>query len=143
MKTLKEIAIILTGIVITTLVLERFSDFIAHLLDVDYDWKFELAMVTGQMIFQALFILKRGVREIIAYTSRLLLVSLVGSLLLLPAIAWNCIYVHHDLVNLGWFFSVAVVMFFLHKQYIDELRWPWYLCYTWVLYRLIILIFIL
>jgi hypothetical protein len=143
MKLLKEIVVILAGIVITTLVLQRFSDFVEHLLAVDYDWRFELAMVTGQVVFQALFILRRGLREIIAYTSRLLLVSLVGSLLLLPAIGWNSIYIHHDLVNLGWFFSVVVVMFFLHKQYVEELKWPWYLCYTWVLYRFIILIFII
>ena len=143
MKILKEIIVSSLSIIVTTLVLARFSDFVEHLLTIDYDWKFELLMVIGQVIFQCAFILKKGFSMMLEYASKLLLISLFGALMLLPLIALNSAYPQYDLVNLSWFFSVVTIMFFLHKSFINKMKLPWYLSYTWVLYRCLVLILII
>ena len=112
MKPAKDITIIITGIIVTTITLARFSDFTEHLLNIDYDWRFELSMVIGQLVFQGIFILRKGIIVLLQYYAKLMLVSLCGSLMLLPIIALNCIYPADDLLTRGWFFSVVLVMFF-------------------------------
>lgn len=146
MKTNKQLAsyivVMLISIGITAYTLSRFSILIQSLLSIPYDWKIEMAIVTGQIIFQVPFIWKKSTFEIIRYQYNMLLISLLGSILLWPIIIINERHIQSQTVNLIYFFSVVSIMFLVHVQRVKKLELPTYLCFTWVLYRLIILPFI-
>jgi len=130
-------------IIITAVTLNQFATFIQHLITIRYDWKFELCMVTGQLLFQLPFIYKRSVEEKINYYYNMLLVSCIGSLLLLPLIVVNHFYTLSSTLNILFFFGVVLYMFFEHKKRVKKLQMPFYISYTWILYRFLLLIFIL
>lgn len=132
----------LISIGITAYTLSLFSILIQSLLSIPYDWKIEMAIVTGQIIFQVPFIWKKSRFEIIRYQYNMLLISLLGSILLWPIIVINEWHIQSQTVNLIYFFSVVSIMFLVHIQRVKKLELPTYLCFTWVLYRLIILPFI-
>jgi hypothetical protein len=73
----------------------------------------------------------------------MLQVSLMGSVLLFPLLVLNFYFHCSDTFNLLYFFTVVPVMFFYHKKRVTILGLPLIISYTWVLYRAIILIFIL
>ena len=136
------IVVMLISIGITAYTLSQFSILIQSLLSIPYDWKIEMAIVTGQILFQVPFIWNRTRLEIIRYQYNMLLISLLGSVLLWPIIVINGFYAQSHLVNLIYFFTVVSIMFLVHVQCVKKLELPTYLCFTWVLYRLIILPFI-
>jgi hypothetical protein len=100
-------------------------------------------MVLGMLVFQYPFIYKKEWGLKLAYYFNMLLVSLLGSLLLWPLLITNRFYTCGDMVNLFYFFAVVAIMFFVHQQRVAKLLLPVYISYTWVLYRCIILIFII
>ena len=140
---ISKMLVMLFCIVVTAAILNQFACLIQHLITVKYDWKFELSMVIGQLIFQLPFIFKKTVKQKTNYYFNMLIVSMIGSVMLLPLIAFNCFYLLSDLINIVYFFAVVLFMFFEHKRRVKKLEFPWYISYTWVLYRFLILIFIL
>jgi len=103
----------------------------------------ELALATGQIIFQGLFLLRKDKETILNYFGNLITVSLMGSLLLLPMLLLTQLFQIHEFIILGWFGLTAAVMFAEHYRRVLLLSLPHYLCYTWVIYRLIALALIL
>ncbi|MGZ4053567.1 MAG: hypothetical protein ACXVPU_05785 [Bacteroidia bacterium] len=138
-----KILVMLLCIAITAASLNQFARLIQHLITIKYDWKFELSMVIGQLIFQFPFIFRKTVKQKTDYYFNMLIVSMIGSVMLLPLITFNHFYLLSDLVNVIYFFAVVMFMFFEHKRRVKKLELPWYISYTWVLYRFLILIFIL
>jgi hypothetical protein len=138
-----KIVAIFICIVATTFTLSQYAKLIQHLLKINYNWQFELFMVLGMLVFQYPFIYKKEGGLKLGYYYNMLLVSLLGSLLLWPLIIINHFYTCGDTVNLIYFFTVVAIMFFVHKQRVAKLLLPVYISYTWVLYRFIILIFII
>lgn len=138
-----KIIVMLLCIAITSVTLNHFAKLIQHLITIRYDWKFELCMVVGQLGFQLPFIFRRTNEEKMDYYFNMLLVSMMGSVLLLPLIVVNYFYLLSTLINMICFFSVVLFMFFEHKKRVKKLSMPFYISYTWVLYRALILIFIL
>lgn len=138
-----KIAIMLLCIVITAASLNQFAKLIQHLITIKYDWKFELFMVLGQLVFQFPFIYKRTAEEKWDYYYNMLIVSMMGSVLLLPLILFNYVYLLSSTINILYFFTVVLFMFFEHKRRVYLLCMPSHISYTWVLYRFLILIFIL
>ena len=131
-------------IVITAFALNFFASLIQHLISIRYGWEFELCMVLGQMLFQLPFIWKQKPAIKQAYIYHLLTVSAIGSISLLPLLAWNYFIAPlGEWWNLGYFFSVVAYMFFNHKGRVKRLRLPIFICYTWVCYRFLILLYIL
>jgi len=137
------IAVMLISISITAYTLSSFSLLIQSLLTIPYDWKLEAAIVIGQLAFQFPFIMKRKRYEILLYYYNMLLVSLLGSILLWPIILSNRYYPSSQLVNIIYFFIVVTVLFFEHRRRVRKLKLPVYLCYTWVVYRMLLLPFII
>lgn len=138
-----KITIILLCIVITAASLNQFAKLIQHLITIKYDWKFELFMVAGQLVFQFPFIYKKTAEEKWDYYYNMLIVSMMGSVLLLPLIIFNHVYLLSSTLNILYFFAVVLFMFFEHKRRVYLLCMPSHISYTWVLYRFLILIFIL
>lgn len=134
--------IMLISIIVTNFTLSRFAIVLQQFTSFAYDWKFELCMVAGQLLFQLPFLYKKPLAVKFDYSYKLLLVSLMGSVLLLPLIAINHFYAVSYFANLCYFFVVVLSMFFVHKRIVAQLQLPGYMSYTWILYRCIILIFI-
>lgn len=138
-----KITIFLLCIVITAGTLNQFAKLIQHLISIKYDWRFELFMVVGQLVFQFPFIYKNTAEEKWDYYYNMLIVSMMGSILLLPLIIFNHFYLVSNILNILYFFAIVLFMFFEHKRRVYLLCMPSYISYTWVLYRFLILIFIL
>ncbi len=138
-----KITLIIICIAITAFTLSRYAKLIGHLLNVNYNWQFELFMVTGMLLFQYPFIYSKTAAVKFNYYYNMLLVSLMGSVLLWPLLIVNQFYVCSDSINLVYFFTVVLFMFLEHKRRVAKLQLPVFISYTWVLYRFIILIFIL
>ncbi len=138
-----KITVIIICIPTTAFTLNQYAKLIHHLLSINYNWLFELMVVLGMLVFQFLFIYKNTWRLKLDYYVNMLLVSLTGSLLLWPLIILNLLYHCSDAVNVFYFLAVVTVMFFDHKKRVAQLELPVFISYTWIIYRFIILIFIL
>jgi hypothetical protein len=138
-----KIGMMLLCIAVTAFTLSRYAILIQHLLKIQYNWQFELFMVLGMLFFQYPFIYKNTGKLKLEYYFNMLLVSLMGSVLLWPLLIVNHFEYCVDLINIIYFFAVVWVMFWEHKRIVAKLSLPVFISYTWVLYRLIILIFIL
>ena len=141
--TFFKIITMICCIIVTAITLSCFAWYIRHLLTIDYNWLFELLMVTGMLVFQFPFIYKKPWSLKLNYYYNMLLVSLLGSILLWPLILLNTAYYRNDYLNIIYFFLVVGIMFFDHKRRVAKLSLPAFISYTWVLYRVIILIFII
>lgn len=139
----KKVFISLACIVFTALTLNSYAKLIKHLLSINYNWQFELLMVLGMLVFQYVFIYYKNLNVVLKYFFKLLLVSLLGSVLLWPLIIINACLAIKDIVNICYFFAVVQTMFFVHKNIVTKMQLPFYLSYTYILYRFIILIFII
>ena len=138
-----KITVMLVCIAVTAFTLSRYAMLIQHLLTIKYNWQFELLMVLGMLFFQYPFIYTKAKLLQLEYYFNMLLVSLMGSVLLWPLLILNQFYHCSNAVNLVYFFAVVLLMFFEHKRRVAKLLMPVFISYTWVLYRFIILIFII
>jgi hypothetical protein len=138
-----QVTAIIFSIAVTIAVLNGFASLIASFLRINYDWKFELCMILGMIIFQYPFIHKFPAALKLSYYYQMLLVSLRGSLLLCPLLLLNSFWRQPPLLNIAWFGLVVLYMFVNHKKKVISLSLPWYITYTWVLYPFLILILII
>jgi predicted DCC family thiol-disulfide oxidoreductase YuxK len=136
-----RIIYILFTIVITALTLHNFSNLITNLPRGNFGK--ELAISLGQIVFQALFLLKIEKRNLVNYIGNLMTVSLTGALLLTPILILNQFINIPQIIILIWFAFVVLFMFMEHSRRIKILKLPTILSYTWVIYRAIVLLFIL
>ncbi len=140
---LTKILSILICIAITAFTLSQYAKLIQHLLSINYNWLFELFIVLGMTVFQYLFIHKKTWSIKLDYFFKMLLVSLFGSVILWPLLLLNYLYNIIDIGNVSYFFGVVIAMFFIHKNIVAKMKLPFYLSYTYILYRFIILLFII
>ncbi len=128
---------------LTAATLNQYAKLIQHLINVKYDWKFELVLVIGQLIFQLPFVFRKTGEQKIDYYYNMLVVSTLGSITLFPLIIFNHFLLVPTFINIVYFFIVVLLMFFDHKRRVTKLDLPNYISYTWAVYRFLILIFIL
>ena len=129
------------ALMITTFALFAFSNLIPNLPKSSI--LRELILALGQIIFQSIFLLKLDKKTMINYAGNLMTVSLMGSLILLPIVLLNEVIILPKNLILGWFASTVLIMFMEHFRRIKILNLPFYLSYTWVIYRIIALLLIL
>jgi hypothetical protein len=103
----------------------------------------EIILAFGQIVFQSLFLLKLDKKTIINYAGNLMTVSLMGSLILVPILILNQFVNVLEFLVLGWFGITVCIMFAEHFRRIKILNLPYYLSYTWIIYRIIALLLIL
>ena len=138
-----QLVSILVFAIIVALVLARFAQRIQPLLAIEYNWIFELTIVLGQLVFQGAFIVKNSWKQLVNYSFQVMLVSLMGAALLIPLTTVYHMFDLNNAIMLICFFSIILMMFFEHRRRLKKLQLPWYLSYTWVLYRCLILLLIL
>ena len=129
------------ALTITTFVLFGFSNLIPNVPKTSILREFILAF--GQIVFQSLFLLKMDKQTIINYAGNLMTISLMGSLILVPILILNQFINLPQFLILGWFGTTIFIMFAEHFRRVKVLKLPFYLCFTWVIYRIIALVFIL
>lgn len=142
-QTIIRILYQLFAIVFTAFILNIYSGYLQQFISIQYSFYFELAMVIGQLIFQSTFLWKQPFNVKLKYWFHLLTVSLLGSLLLLLFIGLKYLVNLSPYIALFYFLCVVVFMFLEHKRRVALLKLPWYLSLTWLLYRSLILIYIL
>ncbi|MDQ6529497.1 hypothetical protein [Flavobacterium sp. LHD-85] len=103
----------------------------------------ELILAFGQIVFQSSFLFKFDRQTILNYAGNLMTVSLMGSLILTPILILSQIVQLPQMIILGWFGVTVLIMFLEHFRRIKILKLPFYLSFTWVLYRILALILIL
>lgn len=133
----------LLAIVFTAFTLSLYAVYLQSFISIKYSFYFELGMVLGQLLFQTLFILKRPLRLKLRYYLHLLGVSFAGSVLLWLMIALHALWPVSAILSLLYFLLVVVFMFFEHKRRLGIIGLPFYLSLTWLLYRSLILLYIL
>jgi hypothetical protein len=129
------------ALTITSLVLFGYSNLIPNLPKSNITREFILAF--GQIVFQSLFLLKFDKKTIINYAGNLMTVSLMGSLILVPVLILNQFINLPEMFVLGWFGITVLIMCTEHFRRVKVLKLPFYLSYTWILYRILALLFIL
>ncbi|WP_035650534.1 hypothetical protein [Flavobacterium sp. ASV13] len=129
------------ALTITTFVLFGFSNLIPILPKTSILREFILAF--GQIVFQSLFLLKMDRKTMTNYAGNLMTISLMGSLILVPILILNQFINLPQFLILGWFGITVFIMFTEHFRRVKILKLPFYLCFTWILYRMIALLFIL
>ena len=137
-----RILYIIFTITVTATVLYNFSD----LLPIPFNnggFGREITITLGQLIFQYIFLYKRNKKTILNYLGNVITVSLIGSLLLLPILLINSFIALPSIVNIVYFLAILIFIFIEHSRRVKILELPTYLCYTWVIYRLIALLIIL
>lgn len=138
-----RILLLVTSILLSAAVLSSIARMLEGYLRLDYGYAAELAVVSGQVLFQWVFMWNYGVRDKMSYAVAVLSVSLLGSILLLPLVWYSSYNTVGPAAVLVYFFSVVSIMFVVHALLVKNNNWPWYLCGTWVLYRLLVLLLIL
>lgn len=136
-----RILYIVFATIITALTLYNFSELIPNLPKGNFSR--ELILALGQIVFQSMFLLKFDRQTILNYAGNIMTVSLMGSLILTPILILNQFLNLSEMIILGWFGITVLIMFIEHFRRIKLLELPFYLSYTWVIYRIIALIIIL
>lgn len=131
-------AYIIVGCLITSIVLNAYSAFFNTILPVS-TFSRELAICGGQIIFQGAVIVLLRKDRVMHYLGNMMSVSLMGALLLTPALIINSFVAMSVYVNLAWFGLVVAIMFLEHWRRVKILEIHWFASASWVLYRLIVL----
>ncbi|TCI85181.1 hypothetical protein [Tenacibaculum sp. M341] len=132
---------ILISVFITGYSLFSFSNLISDLPKTSFQT--ELFIAAAQIIFQSLFLLKKDAKTIMNYAGNLMTISLIGCIGLFQLQLLNMIIPLSQTFIIISFFGIVSLMFFEHKRRVKLLELPSYLSYTWVLYRIIVLLVLL
>ncbi len=123
--------------------LGSFAQLVQRYLAVPYDYKTEGLMVAAQVGFQWLFMARSNWGERVRYLFIALTVSMVGSLMLLPLLIYSSLSTISAMSATAYFFIVVGIIFVIHHRLIASNSLPKILSCTWVLYRLLLLLFVL
>ena len=129
-------------VAISGFILGSFAKIVQEYLTTTYDYRTEGLMVLGQVVFQWLFMGKASWLERKKYGIIALTVSMIGSLLLFPLIAYHNIFTVSVLFATVYFFAVVAFIFVIHHSFISTEKLPTILTYTWVLYRILLLVYL-
>lgn len=126
----------------TALILSHYAILMTGLLPDGSGWR-EYLICGGQIFFQGLVISLVNKNKCWDYLGNMMTISFAGALLLLPGLAlaqWQDL---PPLFYAGWFFGVAGLMLLEHIRRSRLLEIGRALTFTWILYRILVLIFIL
>lgn len=99
----------------------------------------EMLVVTGQMVFQAAVLLILAPSKTWDYLGHMMAVSVMGALLLLPALLVYSWYGFDFYFALAWFAAVVGTMFGLHLGRCKKLGLGLEISASWILYRVLAL----
>jgi len=97
----------------------------------------------GQVLFQGIIIRVLYKDKLWDYLGNMMTISFAGALLLFPVLLLSRLQHLNALLFTGWFLIVAGLMFLEHIRRSKILEIEWFLTVSWVLYRVLVLLFIL
>lgn len=125
----------------TAIILHAYSELLTDLIPAG-SFKRELLICGGQIVFQAAIVACFNKERLIHYLGNLMTVSFGGAILLLPILLTQN-YFGGSLLLLVYFMIVGSLMFLEHMRRVKILELPIMISLSWVLYRLIVLTFII
>lgn len=128
----------------TSTVLYRYSFLLSGLIPASNIWR-EFLVCFGQLVFQSILLwgARAGKPLWFDYLGNMMTVSLIGALLLLPALLVHAFCMIPALAYAAYFMMVVAYMFYLHLRRVSYIGAPWWLSATWALYRCLVLWIIL
>jgi len=142
LKTPALTAYLCLCVAISGFALGSFAKIVEEYLTIGYEYSTEVLVVLGQVVFQWLVMSKASWPDKKTYAILALTVSMIGSLLLLPLIAYHLIFEVAPMWATAYFFTVVGVIFIIHHRLIVREQLPLILTCTWVLYRLLLLVYL-
>lgn len=136
-----RIAYLVFTLVCTAIVLHAYSELLVDFVPAS-SFKRELLICGGQLVFQGAIVACFKKERIIHYLGNLMTVSLGGAILLLPILLTQN-YFGGSFLSLVYFMVVVLLMFLEHMRRVKILELPMVISLSWILYRLIILAFII
>ncbi len=103
----------------------------------------EYLICGGQMFFQGFIISRINKNKKWDYLGNMMTISLMGALLLLPALLASTTAVLNPIFYAIWFIAVAGIMLLEHIRRSKVLALGWSLTLSWIFYRIIVFILIL
>lgn len=138
-----RIAYLLLTWLFTALVLNAYSKTFTELLPPSTIAR-ELFICGGQMLWQGAILYCFNRKKIWDYLGNMMTISFAGALLLSICLLFQSLFItYNSLIAIILFFVVVGLMFLEHIRRTKLLQLPWLLTASWVLYRCIVLIFIL
>lgn len=134
---------LLSCIAMSTFALSSFATIIQKYLAIHHAFWMETIMVVGQIGFQWIFMPALLWFDRFRYMTIALSVSMAGSLMLLPLIVYHWYLPVIPIYALGYFAMVVTTMFVLHHRLIETRFFPSHLSLTWILYRALLLVFLI
>ena len=125
---------------VSAFALHSYAKILEPLFVVQYQLPIQVCVVLGQVLFQWIMIWRSPWEDLFTYCFIALTISMLGSLCLLPFIAFNFYYSVHPSIALAFFSIVVFAMFLLHVFWVGRERLPGYLSITWILYRALLIL---
>lgn len=127
---------------VSAFTLASFAKLIPSYLAVGYDYRTEALMVSGQVFFQWMFMGRHSWPQRGKYAVIALTISLLGSILLFPLLAYSAILAVSQPLAVAYFLAVVAIIFAAHHHLVKAEGLPAVLAVTWVLYRLLFLAYL-
>lgn len=102
----------------------------------------EFSVCAGQLLFQGIFVGMFNKKRLVHYFGNVMTVSLAGALVLSPMFLLTT-FIKSNWFYIGYFMIVVSAMFFEHKRRVRILELPMMISFTWVLYRVLVLYFVI
>ncbi|MDR6562920.1 MULTISPECIES: hypothetical protein [unclassified Arcicella] len=136
-----RIAYLIFSWLITSLILSAYGKQMIQILPKGHTYR-EFMICGGQIVFQAFVIFFYKKERIWDYLGNLMTISLAGALLLLPVLIVGNWIAFDTILYFTWFLAVVSLMFFEHLRRVKLLRLGYLVTFSWVLYRIIVLLII-
>jgi predicted DCC family thiol-disulfide oxidoreductase YuxK len=138
-----RVAYIMIVWLLTSLTLVEYSNLLGGLIPATNFYR-EFLICGGQVVFQSIAITVVTRKKHWDYLGNMMTVSLMGAILLLPALLLGKIFTAiSPMVFLAYFMLVVGVMLFEHARRMKVLNLGWWPSMSWVIYRLLVLAVIL
>lgn len=135
------IYLVLTWLV-TAYILSAYTGLMTQIIPAGNTYR-EYCICGGQIIFQGIIITILNRQKTWDYLGNMMTISFAGALLLLPALLVSVWLELSPLFYVLWFLSIAGLMLLEHVRRSKLLKIGWRLTFTWVLYRIAVLLIIL
>lgn len=136
-----RIAYLLVTWLFTAVILSAYAGLIQGLIPAGNVYR-EYLICGGQIFFQGAIISLTHKNKRWDYLGNMMTISFAGALLLLPALFIAQVFNLPPLIYAGWFLAVAGLMLLEHIRRSKLLALGWILTISWVLYRILVLLFI-
>ena len=136
-----RIAYLIFTWIITAYILSAYGKLMTEILPQAPAYR-EYLICAGQIFFQGIIISIVSETRKWEYLGNMMTISLAGALLLLPGLLISAFFQFNPIFYVAWFMAIVGLMFLEHIRRSRLLQLGWMLTISWVLYRVMVLLFI-